>query len=545
MRQALENPFYYLENFQQVLSWVGQHHGDLLDEHERAFLDRFPQLPQASRALLVRMVMRKGTLFRASKLLYREIGCPRQAAQALIEQGWIEPDPVLPLEQLFALLKKSELAQAFGAAGASGLRKSELLESLRPLYPEEARPLEGWCAQLDDRVFALCIDPLCERLRLMFFGNIQQDWSEFVLADLGIYRYEQVPFSCESRAFHSRADLDAYLRLQRCRERFDAGDDLAGVLAEIPQRPYANDWLESRRGKLLLRIAQQFERLGELSEALRLHAGNRYPGARERAIRVLERCGQVEAAEGLARQALEAPESEHETQQLERMLPRLQRALGLQTTRCRRMEPERIDLALPWSASVELAVREHLSTPQAPLYYVENALLGSLFGLLCWEAIFAPLPGAFFHPFHWAPADLNRADFHRRRAELFARCLAGLDSGEYRARILGTYRAKFGIHNAFVAWSLLDERLLQLALDCLPAAHLKLMFQRILADVCGNRSGLPDLIQFWPDERRYRMVEVKGPGDRLQDNQKRWLDYAHRHGLPIAVCYVQWAETAR
>ncbi|MBE7377133.1 VRR-NUC domain-containing protein [Pseudomonas lopnurensis] len=544
MRQALENPFYYLENFQQVLSWVGRHHGDLLDEHERAFLDRFPQLPQASRALLVRMVMRKGALFRASKLLYGEIGCPHRAAQALIEQGWVGPAPALSLEQLFGLLKKNELVQIFGAARASSLRKSELLENLRPHY-SEARPLEDWCAQLDDKVFALCIDPLCERLRLMFFGNIHQDWSEFVLADLGIYRYEQVPFSSESRAFQSRADLDAYLQLQRSRERFDAGDDLAEVLADIPRQPYANDWLESRRGKLLLRIAQQFERLGELPEALRLHACNRYPTARERAIRVLERCGQPEAALELALQAQAAPESEHETQQLERLLPRLQRALGLQTARCHRTEPERIDLVLPRAASVEQAVREHLSTPQAPLYYVENALVGSLFGLLCWEAIFAPLPGAFFHPFHWAPADLNRPDFHQRRAELFARCLACLDSDDYRDCIQRTFQAKFGIHNAFVAWGLLDDQLLQQALDCLPAAHLKLMFQRILADVCGNRSGLPDLIQLWPSERRYRMIEVKGPGDRLQDNQKRWLDYAHRHGLPVAVCYVRWAETAQ
>ncbi|WP_313054480.1 VRR-NUC domain-containing protein [Pseudomonas lopnurensis] len=544
MRQALENPFYYLENFQQVLSWVGRHHGDLLDEHERAFLDRFPQLPQASRALLVRMVMRKGALFRASKLLYGEIGCPHRAAQALIEQGWVGPAPALSLEQLFGLLKKNELVQIFGAARASSLRKSELLENLRPHY-SEARPLEDWCAQLDDKVFALCIDPLCERLRLMFFGNIHQDWSEFVLADLGIYRYEQVPFSSESRAFQSRADLDAYLQLQHSRERFDAGDDLAEVLADIPRQPYANDWLESRRGKLLLRIAQQFERLGELPEALRLHACNRYPTARERAIRVLERCGQPEAALELALQAQAAPESEHETQQLERLLPRLQRALGLQTARCHRTEPERIDLVLPRAASVEQAVREYLSTPQAPLYYVENALVGSLFGLLCWEAIFAPLPGAFFHPFHWAPADLNRPDFHQRRAELFARCLACLDSDDYRDCIQRTFQAKFGIHNAFVAWGLLDDQLLQQALNCLPAAHLKLMFQRILADVCGNRSGLPDLIQLWPSERRYRMIEVKGPGDRLQDNQKRWLDYAHRHGLPVAVCYVRWAETAQ
>ncbi len=43
MRQALENPFYYLDNFRQVLAWVGERHGDLLNDEERAFLDRFPR----------------------------------------------------------------------------------------------------------------------------------------------------------------------------------------------------------------------------------------------------------------------------------------------------------------------------------------------------------------------------------------------------------------------------------------------------------------------------------------------------------------------
>jgi hypothetical protein len=43
--------------------------------------------------------------------------------------------------------------------------------------------------------------------------------------------------------------------------------------------------------------------------------------------------------------------------------------------------------------------------------------------------------------------------------------------------------------------------------------------------VKDNRTGFPDLIQFWPAERRYDMIEVKGPGDRLQDNQLRWIDY--------------------
>ncbi|WP_444679438.1 VRR-NUC domain-containing protein [Halomonas sp. E19] len=36
-------------------------------------------------------------------------------------------------------------------------------------------------------------------------------------------------------------------------------------------------------------------------------------------------------------------------------------------------------------------------------------------------------------------------------------------------------------------------------------------------------------------------MEVKGPGDRLQDNQRRWLAHFHAHGIPVAVCQVVWS----
>ncbi len=545
MRQALENPFYYLDNFCQVLAWVGERHGDLLDDDERAFLDRFPQIPQTSQALLVRMVMRKGTLFRASKLRYEEIGCPLQASTVLIEHGWIEVDPVLDLVQLFGLLKKDELLRVFGGT-VNGQRKSDLLQALLAEH-EQAKPFASWCDMLGDAAFGLTISDLCDRLRLMFFGNIHQDWSEFVLADLGIFRYEQVAFSPASRAFHARADVDAYLHLHRCRERFDSGEAVETVLLDIPATPYANDWLENRRGKLLLSLARQCERNGDLSLALQLHAANRYPGARERTIRVLERCDQPEAALQLALAAQAAPESEHEAQQLQRILPRLRRTLGEPAARRASIaQPERIDLILPRpdGMSVEHAVREHLTHDDAPVYYVENALINSLLGLLCWEAIFSPVPGAFFHPFHAGPADLARPDFHARRAELFSECLSKLGTDEYRDCIRRVYQQKFGLQSQFVSWGLFDDTLLDVALDCIPAEHLRAFFQRILQDVPNHRSGLPDLVQFWPSERRYRLIEVKGPGDRLQDNQKRWIDFALRHAVPIAVCYVQWAGGA-
>jgi hypothetical protein len=40
------------------------------------------------------------------------------------------------------------------------------------------------------------------------------------------------------------------------------------------------------------------------------------------------------------------------------------------------------------------------------------------------------------------------------------------------------------------------------------------------------------------------MIEVKGPGDRLQDNQLRWIDYCAAHGMPVTVCYLQWEQAA-
>jgi hypothetical protein len=88
---------------------------------------------------------------------------------------------------------------------------------------------------------------------------------------------------------------------------------------------------------------------------------------------------------------------------------------------------------------------------------------------------------------------------------------------------------------------MLTPELVEMALDCLPAAHLKLWFVRLLADIRENRSGLPDLVRFWPAERRYELIEVKGPGDKLQDNQIRWLRYCIAHGMPVRVLDVRWA----
>lgn len=561
-----ENPWYYLDNFETVLHWVASRYSDLLLPIEHRFVQDFLQLPQASRGLLVRMIMRKGCLFRTSKLRYREIGDTARAVQALIRHEWISDTPPLSLNELFGIYTKTELEGLFGKTlanlGARRASKPAQLECLRPHYPN-VLTLEQWRSASDspneqiekaehgECIYRINILPLCDRLRLMFFGNLRQDWTEFVLSDLGLFTYERVDFPDSARAFQTRQEVDDYLHLHQCGERLETaanGDELADIFAAVPAAAYTNHWLEGRRGKLLYRIGRQHERQGEWAQALACYARSGYAGARCRHIRVLERDGQSGAALSLATAALHAPESEAEQQALQRMLPRLRRQCGVKLPAARKESHiRRIDLALPqpWPAMrVEEEVRHHLAMDDAPVYYVENALINSLFGLLCWDAIFAVVPGAFFHPFQQGPADLMLAGFRERRRERFDACFGQLDNGQYRHTIHRNFIHKAGTQSPFVAWSVLSGPLLHLALDCMPAMHLKAAFQRLLADIPANRSGLPDLIQFWPGEQRYRMIEVKGPGDRLQDNQLRWLDYCRVHGMPVDVCYVRRQEAA-
>ena len=546
MANPLEDPLYYLQNFRQVLQWLGQRYADLLDPDETQFIQQFDSLPQASQALLVRMVMRKGVHFRAGKLNYLEIGCTHAAAQPLLQLGWVNDQQPLAFEELFALLQKGEILNAFKPwIDQPKANKVEWLAGLAAQFPE-SRSFAQWCPALPDTLYSLTVMDLCDRLRLMFFGNLYQDWSEFVLADLGIYTYEKVEICAESRGLRSRDDVQGFLFLHGCQQAFEAGEPIEDIRTRITALNTDNPWLERRRAKLLFLLGQHCERLAELALAAQIYRTCAYPGARARLIRVLERQEDYAQAMALASAAQQTPESAAEQQHLLRVLPRLRRKLGEPALpRLKPREVTRLDLALPQALeSVEASVQAHLNEPGAPVHYVENGLINSLFGLLCWDAIFAPLPGSFFHPFQRGPADLHSEDFHQRRADLFAACFAQLQDERYKATIRQRYQEKWGIQSPFVFWNLLNEELLEQALACFPAVHLRHWFERLLLDIRANRAGMPDLIQFWPAQNTYRMIEVKGPGDRLQDNQLRWLEFCAEHQMPVTVCYVRWAESS-
>ncbi|MEK9713927.1 MAG: VRR-NUC domain-containing protein, partial [Thalassolituus sp.] len=77
-----------------------------------------------------------------------------------------------------------------------------------------------------------------------------------------------------------------------------------------------------------------------------------------------------------------------------------------------------------------------------------------------------------------------------------------------------------------------------LAISRIPLAHWRACFEFLLKDLRHHRAGLPDLIRF-PQEGGYELIEVKGPGDTLQKNQKAWLAEFARAGIPARVLHVK------
>ncbi|TGN39224.1 VRR-NUC domain-containing protein [Marinobacter confluentis] len=549
----LNDPLYYRTNFETVIRWVRQHHSDLLLNTEQRLIDRLMALSPDARALLARMVMRTGEVFRVEKLHYPELTQPVPEAMAwLVKADWVDPAPDIPTTDLFRLYTLAELRLAMAdRIAALGLKpsapKSQLKEAVLEAYPDP-EPVSEWLPALETQVVRLRHMALFDRLRLMFFGNLRQSWSDFVLVELGHSQYEQVPFTPEARAFGTREEVDRYLLLHQCRERLDQGEPPDSIAEDIPAAS-DNAWLESRRGRLLFELARQAERKGNTNLALEAYEQSRHREARLRQLRLLERQKRFGEAWQKAEQAAERPRNDAEVQGLKRLMSRLARKLDRPVpTPKPRPDIPRFSLTLdnPSGHSVEWRSMEHLHAPEAPVAYVENTLINGLFGLLCWPAIFAPIPGAFFHPFHTGPVDLYREDFLSRREALFADCLAHLEKGTYPDVIRSTWKRKYGIASPFVIWPVLSESLLELALGCIPASHLAKMFERLMADLRIHRSGFPDLIRFEPDhddpDRRYEMIEVKGPGDRLQDHQTRWLEYCVEHAIPVSVCYVRWQE---
>ena len=542
---------YYLENVITLFDHVESLYADIIDQAHLDFLSNFATLTTDAKKLYIRLLNRTHLLFRLSKLNYPEITSMQNAIETLETNNFIATSPRIAHEELITLFSKAELlALHSNHAELKKLKRPELNRYLLDHPGDEffTRLSESDCLlQVQQKeCYTLC--------QMLFFGNLNQSMTDFVLRDLELNQYENYRIDTESRPYTNRLDIQQHWLLHRLESllKITGPDDIETLQTcfdAVPADTDPDSPLFRKGERIKYEIARQIERLDELPLALQLYRQCTLPPNRERITRILHRQGEIEDAIEHCQNIIEEPNSEEELQFASAFVRRLVRQSKIQhrpafASPDSNHKSELFDLQLIRQDCVEQAVVDYYLTQDKDnqCYYIENSLFNGVLGLLIWDAVFAPVAGAFYNPFQHRPADFYAQDFQSKRAELFTRIWSRITNTEDIWRQASIcWQEKFGRMNPLVNWQALNLETLELALQRIPFRHWMKIFDRILLDLRNNRAGFPDLVLF-PVSGGYQLVEVKGPGDSLQKNQQRWMQYFAEHNIPHAVARVRWVN---
>lgn len=548
---------YHLENFTTLLTTVEQTYADLLTPEEKRFLLTFKTLPMLAQNLYVRLIMRKGPYFREDKLNYPELGDIAPLLKVLEQHGLISLNPIDNLSACLKLLLKRELIALFPSLHMLSNSKRvdlelQLLNEAAYSATDIAKILNEnirWCAPLQTSVITL--------FKLLFFGNTHQDLTEFVISDLGIVRFENYVIDSDHRFFNNRARLESLLHISQIKERFYEDTkaltltDLQYLAEQLCQPDIEacaakDDYVARKQGQALNLVARQLERINEISFALATYQKSQEPPSRERQARLYALANDIDKVYALC-QAMQTYESTPEEQIFAaEFQQRIAKKTGIAapTSNTRIDKPSILVLELPQQYTrVELDVCAYYQAQGYETFFLENLLFNGLLGIWLWETIFVPAPDAFFNPYQRGPRDLFSPEFARKRQPQIEIRLEALSHDNWQLSLLALAQKKRGIANHLVAWEALPDNVIERLIHILPANDLVAVFSQMLRHLGYYRAGFPDLLVYRHDVG-YQLVEVKGPGDTLQKNQKQWLGFFQQHNMPAVVAHVTWLDKA-
>lgn len=527
---------YYLDHFTQVLAAVSARYGFLLSDGERAHITRIGTLSGAARSLYARLANRRGPVFRADTLAYPDIPAIGETLTELEAAGFI----------LFCTAGEDGLLACFTLPElrgrlpdrlvSRGLRRPDLLAVLAEWDADRS-----WRAQLllDHPVFRLHPEDPWRFLRFLFFGELRDNLSDFVVRELGYVVPEAIPPEQLSPIFPSRTEATDAYRMACLYERFrDLRDQQP---AEETLLWWQDQRVERTRlaagqpifDRLVNRLGRRLERAGATEAAIALYRTSPVAPARERLVRLLLKHGERDEAAALLRHMASAPTTPQESYAASELLRRMAGGAGRSPARTRQKDG-RVTLLATADDSVEQATLLHYRARGWDGIHAENWLWNALFGLLLWDIIYDPSSGAFHSPLQRAPADLYDRGFYERRREAIEGRLAALaDRGHSRRLVAERLREKIGIANPFLSWTADLPVVLDLCLDRLAPSALAAVLRRMAQDFRHHSRGFPDLF-LWQGAD-YAFVEVKSENDQLSAEQYHWLTLFDDLGIPVRL----------
>jgi hypothetical protein len=385
---------------------------------------------------------------------------------------------------------------------------------------------------------------------LLFFGNMEQSLSDFILEEIGALRYEPYEIREEDLLFNERKVVDDFVTIYAWKTRLWEAMEENDVNSVIQLGEWFKEFEphESMKRKMERRfneIGSFLERLKEWDLAMEYFNQSQLPPARERRARILDKTGRTKASLRLAEEILSQPVDEVEEEFAVRFSVNLRKKLGLPFEIIEREQfpTDQLNLKRIPGRHIESIVLDHLLNMGKLGFHSENGIWTALFGLVFWDIVFMPLSGVFFNPFQRGPTDLFTDDFRKRREHVLEERITMLDErNEWEKMILARYDDKYNTANHLVPWKRISREQIEQILSWIPKKDILCILKRMSGKLKEFRSGFPDLVVYDPEEKRYVLMEVKGPGDQLRPNQKRWLRFFEENEIPYKVLRVKWVN---
>lgn len=517
---------YYAENLSSVISRVMSLYGDLLDERAISFGGDALALSTDASRLFARLCTRKGLLFRVDSLNYQEISNLEQAITELVNITFLQSNPKAEIEDVLRLFSRVHLQNVFPTVSKSGSR----VEYIERLIGETST--EEIFSKLTENYPYVSFDVRnqVDIFSLLFFGNVYEDLSTFVLRDLGLRHYESYEISANTRLFDTKESLNRYLALLEQsatyeEERVDATVEQLQQMASTLERKINLRASDRLRSHILNRVGHDLERRKEFESAISVYKHSSVHPARERTVRCYKRLGCEERVQQSLNEIKDQPWTTEEREFAD--------TFGTRFNESELCPVKKIELCKKdETTSIEDHAINWLRSSGSSAWHLENALPTSLFAITYWEWIFAPVKGAFVNEFQTAPLDFYWPDFFDKRSEI---CDDPLNRKELLTKhILETARRKRNLSCVGMAWEVFTDEFLTGILNAISVINLHKILIIMKKDLRQMSSGFPDLTVIHSDNS-IEFIEVKGPGDRLQLNQRIWIRYLVEHHIPVSV----------
>lgn len=528
-------PFYYLEHFEEMQTFVRKQCAALLGDSELAFARNFKDLPHQARALLVRLANRSGTHTRVSGLKYGEIENLPEALAVLEQHAFIRRATTADSDRIMELLPRPEIVSLLKPlTGLSCKTKLQLLEMLRSAAD---------IIRLPDQILSdFVVQEQAETIEFMFFlyfGKDRRNLQALALRDLGIVRARANQSEFEVRYKTREAAVHDFFHARMVGEIGSADENKLLMLAtEVANWPSCSEPAASIvRDREICRLGSRLEQAGQVDEALGVYRQAAGHPARERVCRILISRSKADEAKELLELIIRQPSTDEELLFAEDFHARKfgGRKLSRLTHLLRNAPVVKIDEA--FSASAEEAVKNHLNSRGERAYRTENHLWSALFGLLFWDLLQGKNGETKHNAFEHRPTQLTDGTFFSKNEAAIERQLSLFQSGAALPYVEEIWSRHEMTPNGVFSWRRGTMHLLRELVLQGPPAGIEGVLRRMALNPM-NDSGFPDLMVIGTNGLRF--VEVKAEGDQIRRNQLVQIQALEKEGFDVGIIRVEW-----